>query len=63
MTNSAILAFIHHLAAFILFASILFEHLTFKRDMTAAGAKRVLIMDAVYGITAIAVLAAGFIRA
>jgi uncharacterized membrane protein len=38
MTGSIVLAFIHHLAAFTLFASILFEHLTFKRDITVAGA-------------------------
>jgi len=61
--SAAIMAFIHHLAAFTLFASILFEHLTFKRDLTVAGAKRLLAVDAVYGVSAITVLAAGFARA
>jgi putative membrane protein len=61
--SAAIMAFIHHLAAFTLFASILFEHLTFKRDLTLAGAKRLLAVDIVYGVSAVTVLAAGFARA
>jgi putative membrane protein len=63
MFSSAVLAFIHHLAAFMLFASILFEHLTFKRDITVASAKRLLIVDTLYGLSAITVLAVGLIRA
>lgn len=61
--NAAVMAFIHHLAAFTLFASILFEHLTFKRDLTLASAKRLLVVDAVYGVSAVTVLIAGFARA
>lgn len=63
MTAGAVMAFIHHLAAFTLFASILFEHLTFKRDITLAGAKRLLTVDIVYGLSALTVLAAGLARA
>lgn len=63
MTIGAVMAFIHHLAAFTLFASILFEHLTFKRDITLAGAKRLLAVDTVYGLSALTVLAVGFARA
>jgi putative membrane protein len=61
--NAAVMAFIHHLAAFTLFASILFEHLTFKRDLTLAAAKRLLVVDAVYGVSAVTVLIVGFVRA
>jgi putative membrane protein len=63
MTGSVVLAFIHHLAAFTLFASILFEHLTFKRDITVAGAKRLLTVDTLYGLSALSVIAAGLSRA
>lgn len=63
MTTGAIMAFIHHLAAFTLFASILFEHLTFKRDLNLAGAKRLLAVDAIYGLSALTVLAVGLARA
>jgi putative membrane protein len=62
MFGSAVLAFIHHLAAFTLFASILFQHLTFKRDISVASAKRLLIVDTLYGLSALIVLAVGFIR-
>ncbi len=63
MFGSAVLAFIHHLAAFALFASILFEHLTFKRDLTIASAKRLLAVDMLYGLSAVTVLVAGLLRA
>jgi putative membrane protein len=63
MFGSAVLAFIHHLAAFTLFASILFEHLTFKRDISLASAKRLLVVDTLYGLSALIVLAAGLARA
>lgn len=63
MNTAAFMAFIHHLAAFTLFASILFEHLTFKRDITLAGAKRLLAVDMVYGLSTLTVLGAGFARA
>jgi putative membrane protein len=63
MISSAVLAFIHHLAAFTLFASILFEHLTFKRDISIAGAKRLLAVDTLYGLSALTVLTVGLARA
>lgn len=63
MFGSTVLAFIHHLAAFTLFASILFEHLTFKRDITLASARRLLTVDILYGLSAMIVLAAGLTRA
>jgi putative membrane protein len=63
MHTAAVMAFIHHLAAFALFASILFEHLTFKRDLALSGAKRLLAVDTIYGLSALTVLAAGLARA
>jgi putative membrane protein len=59
---SAWLAFVHHLAAFTLFACVVFEHLMLKPDLSLAGAKRLLRVDAVYGISATVVLLAGITR-
>jgi putative membrane protein len=59
---SAWLAFVHHLAAFTLFACVVFEHLMLKPDLSLAGAKRLLRIDAVYGASAVLVLLAGVTR-
>jgi putative membrane protein len=55
-------AFAHHLAAFTLFACVLIEHLMLKPDLTLTGAKRLLRIDMVYGISAMLVLIIGIAR-
>ena len=60
--NSAIMAFLHHLAAFTLTGSIIYEHVAFRKDLTLAEARRIQRMDIVYGISAAMVLIIGLLR-
>ncbi|HEX9838637.1 MAG TPA: DUF2214 family protein [Anaerolineales bacterium] len=60
--TSAIMAFLHHLAAFTLTGSILYELVAFHKDLTLAEARRIQRMDIVYGISAAIVLIVGLLR-
>jgi putative membrane protein len=60
--TSALLAFLHHLAAFVVFAALMVELVLVKAQLTAASARSVLRMDAVYGVAATALLVIGFLR-
>lgn len=62
MTNAALLAFIHHLAAFILFACLFFQHLVFKPGLTLETARKLARIDMIYGASAGIVLLVGFLR-
>lgn len=62
MTNAAFFAFIHHLAAFVLFASLFFQHLVFKPGLTLETAKKLARIDMIYGASAGIVLLVGFLR-
>ncbi|HJR78547.1 MAG TPA: DUF2214 family protein [Anaerolineales bacterium] len=61
MTN-AIMAFLHHLAAFTLTGSIIYELVTFRKDLTLAEARRIQRMDIIYGVSAGVVLIIGLLR-
>ncbi|MGB8980744.1 MAG: DUF2214 family protein, partial [Anaerolineales bacterium] len=50
--TSAIMAFLHHLAAFTLTGAIIYEHITFRKDLSLAEARRIQIMDILYGVSA-----------
>ena len=60
--TSAIMAFLHHLAAFTLTGSIIYELVAFHKDLTLAEARRIQRMDIVYGISAGVVLIIGLLR-
>jgi putative membrane protein len=60
--NSAIMAFLHHLAAFTLVGTLIYEHTAFRKDITFAEARRLQRMDLVYGISAGVVLIVGLLR-
>jgi len=60
--NSAIMAFLHHLAAFTLVGTLIYEHTSFRKDITFAEARRLQRMDLVYGISAGFVLIVGLLR-
>lgn len=62
MIPSAIMAFLHHLAAFTLTASIVYELVTYRKDVSLAEARRLQKIDLAYGISAGVVLAAGLLR-
>jgi putative membrane protein len=60
--TSAIMAFLHHLAAFTLTAAIVYEHTTFRKDLSLRDARRIQRMDIVYGVSAVLVVAIGLLR-
>jgi putative membrane protein len=60
--TSGIVAFLHHLAAFALTAAIVYEHTTFRKDLSLKDARRIQIMDIVYGVSAGVVLVVGLLR-
>lgn len=58
----SLFAFIHHLAAFALFAALAVEYVLVKGELTAGSAGRILRADMIYGISAGILLAAGLVR-
>lgn len=60
--SSALLAFLHHLAAFVVFAALMVELVLIKPQLTLDTARAVLRMDAVYGAAATVLLVVGFLR-
>ena len=60
--SSAIMAFLHHLAAFTLVGVLIYEHTAFRKDLSIAEARRLQRMDALYGISAVILLVVGILR-
>ncbi|MEO1052295.1 MAG: DUF2214 family protein [Bacteroidota bacterium] len=60
MQEIIILRYLHFIAIFGVVSAIVSEHLLVKDVMTRKEIKRVLIIDRIYGVSAIIVLAAGF---
>ena len=60
--TSALMAFLHHLAAFTLVAAVIYEHTTFRKNLSLVDARRIQRMDIVYGVSAAVVLVAGLLR-
>lgn len=58
----AIMAFLHHIAAFTLVTALGLEVALFKPPLTATLARRIIITDTVFGISATAVLIIGLLR-
>jgi putative membrane protein len=62
MTATVTAAFIHHAAAFLLVGALMVELVVLRNELTTASARSVLRMDMVYGISALVLLIAGFVR-
>ena len=60
--TSAIMAFLHHLAAFTLTAVIIYEHTAFRKYLSLAEARRIQRMDILYGVSAGFILIVGLLR-
>lgn len=58
----AIAAYLHFLSIFVLFALLSIEHLQFKLPLDLARARKLIIVDMAYGLTAGVVLATGLAR-
>lgn len=59
---AALFAFLHHVAAFTLFAALVVELILIREQLTVGTARRMLIADMVFGISAGVLLAVGLLR-
>ena len=62
MYSSAVMAFLHHVAAFTLVAALAVEVAIFKPPLSAPQARRLQRTDLVFGLAAVAVLVIGALR-
>ncbi|MGE5658412.1 MAG: DUF2214 family protein [Actinomycetota bacterium] len=62
MWGSAITAYLHYLSFMLAFGALVVESLTLKKDLSLKDAWRVLIADAIYGLSATAILITGVLR-
>jgi putative membrane protein len=62
MYPSALMAFLHHLAAFTVVATLAVEVAMFKPPLTAQQARRLQRTDLIFGLAALAVLVVGALR-
>ena len=62
MLTSALVAFVHHLAAFAIAATLVVELVTLRGELTVASARRLLNVDRFYGIAAVAIIVVGIAR-
>ena len=62
MYSSAVMAFLHHLAAFTLVSALAVEVAMFKPPLSAAQARRLQLADLIFGLSAAAVLVIGGLR-
>ena len=60
--GSAIAAFVHHVAAFALVAALTLQFALIREELTFRSARRLQVADAVLGVSALVVLAVGFLR-
>jgi putative membrane protein len=59
---STVFAFLHHLAAFTLVSAVAVEFTLIRQELTLGSARRLLIADAVLGISATLLLVVGLLR-
>ena len=62
MTATITAAFLHHVAAFLVVATLMAELVLLRNELTLSSARSVLRMDMVYGIAATVLLVVGFMR-
>jgi putative membrane protein len=59
---TVVIAFLHHLAAFMLFAAIFMELVLIKGELTLWSARKLVLYDLIYGIAAGVLVVAGTLR-
>jgi putative membrane protein len=62
MLDSAIFAFLHHLAAFTMVAALAVEFVLIRGELTLASARMIQRTDIVYGVAATILVVVGFLR-
>ena len=61
-SKSALVAYIHYLGIILCFASLLFERLTLKVNLTRNETISMIIADVIYGLAGLALLVTGILR-
>lgn len=59
---SAFFAFLHHAAAFVLFAALVVEFVTIRDELTVKSARRLQVADMIFGISSGVLLVVGLLR-
>jgi putative membrane protein len=59
---SWLFAFLHHLAAFVLFGALFSQLMLTRDELSIASARRILVADMIFGVSSGVVLAIGFLR-
>jgi putative membrane protein len=59
---AALFAFLHHVAAFLLFAALIVQFVLIRSTLTLESARRLQTYDRVYGIAAVLLLVIGLLR-
>ena len=62
MAMAALFAFLHHLSAFLLFAALMLELVLLRGALTVENARKVVMADMIYGISAGVLLVVGLGR-
>jgi putative membrane protein len=62
MQWAALFAFLHHVSAFLLFAALMLELMLLRGTLTVENARKVLLADMIYGISAGVLLVVGLGR-
>ena len=62
MTATIALAFLHHTAAFLVFAALMAELVLLRNELTVASARSVVRMDGVFGAAATVLVIVGLLR-
>lgn len=62
MLASALMAFLHHLAAFVLFATLVLELVLVRGELTLQSARKLLRADTAFGAAAAVILIVGALR-
>jgi putative membrane protein len=62
MIINSLMATLHHLCAFAVTATLVYEFVAFRRNLTVEEARRILKVDTAYGISAGLLVVAGLLR-
>lgn len=62
MILNSIMATLHHIAAFAVTATLVYEFLAFRKNLTVHEARRILQVDSAYGISALILIIVGLLR-
>lgn len=60
--TSALMAFLHHLAAFVIFGALMVELSLTRSELSLSSARSLVRLDAAYGISAMLLIVIGFVR-